>query len=100
MNNHILMYLACGQMIIEVRQLLRNKWARQPMDRLCTRVRQLLMEDLCVGVQQLHLGVRHLPLEDVCVGVRDLQVEYMNQSQTTPRGWMLFIGNRQLSMNK
>ena len=68
MINHILMCLVCEQMVIRVRQLQRKKWARQPMDRLCTGVRHLLKEGLCVGVRQLQLGVRHLPLEDLCVG--------------------------------
>ena len=79
-----------------------KKWARQPLNELCTRarqhvnelctrarqsmdglytnVKQLPMEDLCVGVRQRQLGVRHLPLEDICVGVRLLQLEHMNHS--------------------
>ena len=63
-----------------------KKWARQPLNELCTRarqsmdglytnVKQLPMEDLCVRVRQRQLGVRHLPLEDICVGVRLLQTQ-------------------------
>jgi hypothetical protein len=51
-------------------------------------------------MKELSMGVRHLALEDLCVGVRQLQLEYMNQSHTTPNIWMLFIGLRQLSMNE
>ena len=47
---------------------------------LCIGVRQLPMEDLCVGVGQLQPGVRKLPLEDLCVGDRQLQLEDMNES--------------------
>jgi hypothetical protein len=35
-------------------------------------VRQLPIEDLCVEVRELHLGVKHLPTKDLCVGVRQL----------------------------
>lgn len=91
MTNHTLMYLAIEHMVIGVRQLQRKKWARQlvnesctrarqPMDKLCTRVRHFPMEDLCVRVRQLQLGVRHIPLEDLCVEVRRLQIENMSRS--------------------
>jgi hypothetical protein len=50
-------------------------WATQPKDILYMGIRQLLMEDLCVGVGQLQLGVRNLPLEDLCVGDRQLLVD-------------------------
>ena len=74
--------------------------ARQPMNELCMGVRQLPLENLCIGVRELQLGVRHLPLEDqVCVGITQLQLEDMNWNYTTPNIWMLFIGARQLSMN-
>jgi hypothetical protein len=86
MTYHALMYLAGEQTVIGVRQLHKKKWARQPITEMCTwatqpkdilymGVRQLLMEDLCVGVGQLQLGVRNLPLEDLCVGVRQLLVD-------------------------
>ena len=58
MTYHALMYLVREQMVTRVRQLHKKKWVRQPMDILCTGVRQLLMEDICVGVGQLQLGVR------------------------------------------
>ena len=75
-TTHTLMYLACEQIVIGVRQLHMKKkarqpinemctWARQHMDILCTGVRQLLMKDFCIGV-------RHLALENLCVGVRQL----------------------------
>ena len=78
-------------MVIGVRQLQRKKWTRQPVNELCnrarqpmdnfyTRVRQFTMEDLCVGVRQLQLGVRHLNLEEFCVGVRRLKIEDSNRS--------------------
>ena len=86
MTYHGLMYLTCEQMMITVR-LQKKKWARQPnemctrarqpMDILCTGVRQLPMEDLSVGVGQLQLGVRNFPLKDLCVGGRQLQLEDM-----------------------
>jgi hypothetical protein len=83
MTYHALMYLTCEQMMTRVR-LQKKKWARQPMDILCMGVRQIPMEDLCVGVGvgvgQLQLGVRNFPLEELCVGVRQLQLEDMNRS--------------------
>ena len=77
---YALMCLACEHMRIGVKQLQGKKWARQPMDIVCTGVRQHLMEDLFVGVRQLQLGVKHLPMEDLCVGVRQLQLKDMNRS--------------------
>ena len=73
-TNHILLYLACEQMVSGVNQLQKKncvrppkrEWytrVRQSIVELCTGVRQLLIEDLCVGVRQLQLGVRHPPLE-------------------------------------
>ena len=84
MQDHILLYLACEQMVIGIRQLPTKDWVRQPkrewctrgrqlMNELCMRVRHLLIEDLC-------LGVRHLPLEDLCIAVRQLQLGDMNWS--------------------
>ena len=70
------------------------------MKKLCKVFGELLTKDLCVGIKHLQLEVRNLLLEDLCVGVRQLQLEDMNWSQTSPSGWMLFIGARQLSMNK
>jgi plasmid replication initiation protein len=64
-TDHNLLYLACEQLVIAVRQPERE-WctrARQPMKELCTRVIHLLIEDLCIGIRQLQLWVRHLPLE-------------------------------------
>ena len=72
-TNHTLLYLAYEQMVIKVRQLQRNNWVRQPKREWCTRarqpmkefckgVREHLIEDLCVGVRYLQLGVRQLPL--------------------------------------
>ena len=72
MSNHALLYLACEQMVLGVRQLQGKKWVRQPKKEGCTRARQP-MKELCTGV-------RHLPLEDFCVGVRQLQLEDMNWS--------------------
>ena len=57
-------------------------------------VRQLQIEDICIGVSQLQLGVRHLPLEVLCFGVRHLQLKDMNRSWITPNKWMLFIEAR------
>lgn len=74
--------------------------ARQHVDILCTRVRQLPMEDICVGVRQLQLGDRHLTMEDLYVGVGQLQLKYTGQSYTTPSRWLLFIGVGQLSMDE
>jgi hypothetical protein len=52
-SNHILLCLACEQMVFEVKQLQRKNWVRQPMKELCTLgVRQLIIKDLCVGVRQ------------------------------------------------
>ena len=83
MTYRALMYLACEQMVTRVKQLPRKKWARQPINKICTRTRQP-MDILCVGVklpmEDLCLRVRHLPLEDLCVGVRQLQLEDTNQS--------------------
>ena len=83
-------------MATRLEEIQRKKWARQPNDEMCTRARQPIdilcmgvgrfsIEDLHVGIRELQLGVRHLQLEHNCVG---------------PRGWMLFIGVRQLSMDK
>ena len=52
---HVLMDLACEQIGTGVRQPHIKKWVRQPMDTLCTGVRQFPMEGLCVGVGQLQL---------------------------------------------
>jgi hypothetical protein len=51
MTYHALIYLACEQIMVGVKQLHKKKWARQPMDIFCMRVRQLPMEDLCVGIR-------------------------------------------------
>jgi hypothetical protein len=88
----VLIHLACEQMVVGVRQLQKKKWTRQPInemhtrarkltDILCKGVRQLPMEDLCLGVGQLQLGVRKLLLKDLCVGVRQLQLEDMSGSR-------------------
>ena len=61
-TSHILLHLACGQMVFGVRQLLRKNWAKQPKKDWCTRARQP-MKLLCMGVRQF-------PIEDLCVGVR------------------------------
>ena len=37
---HALMYVVCEHMRIGVTQLQRNKWARQPINKMCTRARQ------------------------------------------------------------
>ena len=60
--------------MVNVRQLQKKKWARQPMDILCTRVRQLPMEYFYIGVGNLQLGIRNLPL-DIGIGMRQLQLE-------------------------
>jgi hypothetical protein len=75
-----LMCIVCEQIVFEVRQLQREHWvrskkewstrARQPVKDW--EVRQLPIEDLCVEVRELHLGVKHLPTKDLCVGVRQL----------------------------
>ena len=72
-TNHILLYLACDQMVIGVIQLQRKEWGKHFMTttKMCIRARQLL----CMGVKELPIedlcvGVRHLPLEDICVAVR------------------------------
>jgi hypothetical protein len=36
MSMHTLTYLACEQLVIGVTQLQRKKWARQPVNELCT----------------------------------------------------------------
>ena len=92
MTYHALMYLACEQIVIRVIQFQKKKWARQPMDILCTEVRQLSIQDLCIGVKRLQLGVRHFPFESLCVGVKRFQLGYSNWNSTTLCGWTLFIG--------
>ena len=62
MTNHALMYLACKHIVIGVRQLQKKKWARQPIHKMHTRARQPL-DVLCTGVRQL-------PTEDLCIRVR------------------------------
>ena len=54
--------------------------ARHPMKELPMGVRQLPIEDVCIGVRQIQLGVSGLPLEDLCVGVRQLPLKDMDGS--------------------
>ena len=63
---HALMYLACEQMETRVKQLQGKKWARQPIDIVCTRVDNSqwkldisLWKIFCVGVKQLQLEDRN-----------------------------------------
>ena len=72
MNNHTLMFLACEHMVIGVKQLQRKKWAGEPIDEMRTRDKQPI-NILCTDVRQL-------PMKDLCVGVRQLQLEDMNQT--------------------
>lgn len=65
--NHILLYVVCEQMVIEVKLLQRKDWIKQPNREWCTRAGQPMKE--------LRKGVRHLPIEDLCVGVRELQLQ-------------------------
>jgi hypothetical protein len=65
-TNHILLCLACEEMVFGVMQFQRKNWIRQPKKEWCTRVRQP-MKELCTGVGQL-------PLKDLCVGIRQLQI--------------------------
>ena len=52
MTYHALMYLACEQMMVGIKQLQKKKWARQLINGMCTRARQPT-DILCTGIRQL-----------------------------------------------
>ena len=77
-------YLACEHIMVFGVKLPNDELfirAREPMHKLC-------------------MGFRHLHMEDLCDEIKELQMVDMNRSKTTPSIWILFIGARQLSMNR
>jgi hypothetical protein len=115
MTNHILLYLACEHMVIEVKQPKKKKSITRSMNDSCTRTRQP-MNEMCTKARRpvnkiLCMGVRHLPGQNVHVGVRPLEMgvrhhmlEFNNSrwmigidwSQTILNGWTNQGGIRQV----
>ena len=65
-QSHTMIYRHHSQMVVGVIPLPRKNGA-QPTKKLCT-------------------GVRHLPMEDLCIKVKQLQLQDMNKKYTIPNG--------------
>ena len=72
-----LLYLTCERMMFGVKQLQRKNWVRQSKKLCCIRARQT-HEGIVQEISIASTRIRDLRLGDLCVGVRQLHLEDMN----------------------